>query len=104
MRREYDRTFTGEPLNQLADFVDLARVKSDGRLVEHQHRRIVNQCLPQPDALSIALGELAADAMRHVGQTADVERVFDGAIDGRSPYAAQLGDEAQVGLDAHIAV
>ena len=64
-------------MNQSADFVNLARVETDSRLVEHQHGRIVNQCLGQPDALAITLRELATNPMRHVTESANVEYVLE---------------------------
>ena len=91
-------------VNQSANLVNLARVETDRRLVEHQHRRIVNQRLRQADALSIALGELAANSMRHVGEAANLEHVLERGFDLRARDVAQLRDEAQIGLDAHVGI
>ena len=91
-------------MDEPADLVNLARVESDRRLVEHQHRRIVNDRLREAHALAIALGKLAADAMGHVGEAANLEHALDRVVDLRAAQSAQLGDEAQVGLHAHVGV
>ena len=44
-------------IDQLARLRYLDRVDADGRLIENQHLRIVNDRLRQPDALSEALGQ-----------------------------------------------
>ena len=91
-------------VDQAANLVNLARVEADRRLVEHQHRRIVNQRLRESDALAIALRKLAADSPRHIGQAADLEHVIERVLDLRARHAAQFRDEAQVAFDAHIGV
>ena len=91
-------------VNQPANFVNLARVETDGRFVEHQHRRIVNQRLRQADALSIALRELSANPMRHVSEAANLEHVLERGFDLRARDVAQFRDEPQIGLDAHVGI
>ena len=54
----------GELADELADLDDLTRVEADRRLVEHEHRRIVDQRLRQADALPEALGEVAEQPTR----------------------------------------
>ena len=105
VRREHHRAIAGRHrLDQAADLVNLARVETDGRLVEHQHRRIVNQRLREADALSIALRELPANAMRHVLESAHVERMLERVFDLRARHSAQSRDETQIGIDAHIGI
>ena len=54
-------------LDQLARLDDLLRIEAGGRLVEDQHVGVVNERLRQADALPVALRQLAAVAVRHVG-------------------------------------
>src|SRR5579863_206900 len=102
--RKDDRALAREAADELANFVNLPRVEADGRLVEHEYGRIMNQGLGEPDALAIALGELPADAMSHLGEAADVDHVSGGVLDLGAADAAQLGDEFQIALDAHIGI
>src|ERR1700730_4837518 len=73
---EHDGMLACQAVDEPADLADLAGVQADGRLVEHQYRRIVNDRLRQAHALTIALGELSADAMRHVGEAANLEHAL----------------------------
>src|SRR6516164_9154738 len=94
----------GEAVDEPPDLVDLARVEADRRLVEHQHRRIVDDCLRESDALTIALGKLAADTMGHVGEAANLQHALDRFLNFGAPQSAELRDKAQVGLDAHVGI
>src|SRR5579862_5958054 len=103
--REHHRPLVGRHrFDEAADLMNLARIESDRGLVEHQHRRIMNQRLREADPLTIALRELPADAVRHVFEAADLERVVERILDLRALHPAQLGDEAQVRIDAHIRI
>src|SRR5262249_43383801 len=104
MGREYDRVLTRESVDQPAYLVDLSRIEADGRLVEHQHRRIVDERLCETDPLTIALGELAADAMGHVGKAANLEHALDRLINLGAADSPEPADEAQVALDTHVGV
>src|SRR5208337_295898 len=56
------------------------------------------------DALAITLRELAANPMRHISQSADFEHVLERRVDFRARDIAKPGDEAEIGLDAHIGI
>ena len=57
----------GQAADEIAGLDDLLRVEAGGRLVEDQHFRVVNERLREADALPVALRELAAMAVGHVG-------------------------------------
>ena len=79
--REHDGMRAGQFFDQGANLDDLLRVESDGRLVQDQHRRIVNNRLGQPDPLPKALGQLPGQSVDDLGQPAagdgGVERLAD---------------------------
>ena len=56
--------------DQLARLADLRRVEAGGRLVEDQHRRVVQQRVGQADALAVALRQRADQLPAHVAQPA----------------------------------
>jgi hypothetical protein len=53
--------------DQVAHLADLVRVEAGRRLIEHEQRRIGHQRIGQADARAVALGQLADDALAHVG-------------------------------------
>ena len=58
----------GQALDQLPDLDDLFRVQPQGRLIQDQHRRIVEQRLSQPDPLLVPSREIGDQAVAHVAQ------------------------------------
>ena len=70
-----------ELANQLPGLDDLLRVEPGGRLVEDQHVGVVDDGLRQPDALPVALRELAAVAVGHVGHPGLLHHLVDAARD-----------------------
>src|SRR5262249_6899474 len=104
VRRKHDRMLAGEAVDEPANLMNLARVESDGRFVEHQDRWIVNDGLRQAHALAITFGKLAADAMAHVGKPTNLEHALDRVVDFGTVQTAQFSDEAQVRFHAHIGV
>ena len=89
---------------QAANFMNLPRIETDRRLVEHQHGRIVNQRLRQADALPIALGQLPANPVRHVGQPANFEHVLERRLDLRAREPAEFRDKPEIGFDPHVGI
>ena len=79
--REHDGMRAGQFFDQGSNLDDLLRVESDGRLVQDQHRRIMNNRLGQPDPLPKAFGQLAGQPVDDLGQPAagdgGVERLAD---------------------------
>ena len=88
--------------DQLSHLDDLLGVQAEGRLVEDQHFRIVNDGLRQSHALSQALGERAD---QRVGPVLDVAR-FHRPQDGPRAvwHPSQAGHIVQVGAHAHLGV
>ena len=84
VRAQHDRVVAGEAANQIARLDDLLRVEAGGRLVEDQHVRVVDDRLRQADALPVALRELAAVPVGHVGDA----RALHHRVDARLALAA----------------
>src|SRR5262249_902731 len=68
--REDHRVLARETLDHLTDLDDLRRIETDGRLVQDEHRRIVDERLSQTDALPESAREMPDDASHDLGQTA----------------------------------
>ena len=95
-----DRVILAEPLDQVADLGDLARIEADRRLVQDQHVRLAEQRLGQPDALAVPLGELADQLARAVLDVGRVHHPVDllAALDARD--ALDLRHEVEIAADA----
>ena len=65
-----DGVVARQAANQLAGFIDLLGVEAGGRLVENQDVGVVDDGLRQSDALPVALGKLADQFVRDVGDGA----------------------------------
>src|SRR5712691_12806157 len=104
MRRKHDRAVAREAAYEFANLVNLSRIESDRRLVEHQHGRVVNQRLREPDALAVALRELAANAVRYGLKAAHLSHVFYRGFHRTASHAAKFCDEAQIRVYAHVAI
>ena len=63
-----------ELANQLPRLDDLLRIEARRRLVEDEHIGVVKDRLRQADALPVALRELAAMAVGHVGDPRPLHR------------------------------
>src|ERR1041385_353643 len=104
VRREDDGAVGGELLDEAADLDDLLGVEADRRLVEDEHRRVVDQRAREADALAVALGEAAHDARRDVGEKAfgehALERVFESAL--RDAFDA--ADELEIRAHGHVVI
>ena len=61
VRAQDDGVRARQPLDEVAGLHDLLRVEAGGRLVEDQDLGVVQDRLRQPDALPVALRELAAE-------------------------------------------
>ena len=75
VRAEDDRVIAGQAPDEIARLDDLLRIEAGGRLVEDQDFGVVNERLRQADALPVALRQLAAVPIGHVG---DVRALHDG--------------------------
>ncbi len=106
VRAQDDRVIAGrgELLDELARLDDLLRVEAGGRLVENQHVGVVNQRLREADALLVALRQLAALAIRHVGDARALHHGLDALRAVSRRHAFDLRDERQVFHDAHVGI
>jgi hypothetical protein len=83
---------------------DLRGVQPDRRLVKDQHRRVVQQRVGQPDALAIALGQVADGLALHVIQPAAVQHVLDASLTSNAIQVAQARAEIEVFTNLHLRV
>ena len=82
----------------------LARVQPLGGLVEDHDVRLVQDGLGNANALTEALGELANEAVRDLGEVELLHRQPDLCGPLARRYPAQLGDEIQVVVDPQVLV
>ena len=102
---EDDGLFGGHVLDEVAHLVLLVGVEAVGRLVEDQHRRIVEQRLGEADALLVALGKGLDRLPAHGPEVGEVHDALDVRLFfGRRPEAPDLGDEVQKLLHRHLGV
>ena len=78
--RDHDRLVAGHLGDQLAHPVLLVRVQAVGRLVEHQHGRIVHDRLGEADPALEALGQGLDRAVRHLLELGPRDRRVDPAL------------------------
>jgi hypothetical protein len=86
----------GQALDELSDFNDLLGIKADRRLVEDQHRGIVQQRLRQPHALTIATGKVADQSMADGTQFKSSNRLVERRREFRSRDSTESTDEGQI--------
>ena len=84
--REDDAVIVAELAHELAYFAVLYRIETGGRLVEHHHRRPVQNRLCDSDALLIALGEVSDEPPSARLETAARLGLVDGGA--RAPRSA----------------
>lgn len=66
-----------QQLDEVADFNNLLRVQTHGRLVEDEHLRVADERLRDADALAVALGEVFDDPPVHVADADDLADFLD---------------------------
>ena len=96
--------WVARPLDQVANLDDLGGVQADGRLVQDQHVRTVQDGLGQPDALAQPFTEVP-DWPRAVGRQPGGEDGVgdqDGLVFLRD--GAHVGHQFEVGLDRQAGV
>ena len=94
--REEDRAVPAQRPHQLANLHHLGRVEADGRLVEHEDRRVAAERLCEPDALPVALGERTDAAARHRREPAGREHGVHRLRPRRALHLLGARDEVQV--------
>ncbi len=90
--------------DQGADFLNLDRVQTDRGLVQDHHRRVVDDCLGNADALLEALGYVADQAPADFLQAATGFGLFARRAHLAARHAAQAGTEIEVFVDRQVAV
>ena len=96
MGAENDGVVAGQPLDQVAGFINLLGIEAGGGLIEDQHIRVVNNGLRQPHSLAIAFGEFAQQLVFHIRHKAAVAHIVDALFQFRAGQALQLAHEAQI--------
>ena len=93
-----------ELLDQLAGLDDLLRVEAGRRLVEDEHLGVVEQRLREADALPVALRELAALAVRHVGDPRALHHRGHARLALGPRHALDARAEVEILAHAHVGV
>jgi hypothetical protein len=104
VRREEDGPLFPETPDRLPDPDDLHRVESDGRLVQDQHRRPVDEGAGERGPLTETLRQVVDLAVRHLLEEAALDRLGDpplhlGARDALQPRAV-----GEVLVDPHLGI
>ena len=83
---------------------DLLRIEPGGRLVEDQDLGVVDERLRQPDALPVALRQLRAVPIGHVGDVRALHHARHPRLALAGRDALDAGDEVEVLADRHVGV
>ncbi len=89
--REQQRVLAAELPDQLADGDDLLRIEPDGRLVENQHLRVVQDRPGEADALAVTFGERADDLASHIARAGSARAPRPGAAGSRRGPSPRAG-------------
>jgi hypothetical protein len=98
------KVVAGELPDQLPRLDDLLGIETRRRLVENQHVGVVNQRLCEANALLVALGQLRAEPVRHLGDPRPIHDRLHPMPAVGSRDALDLSDEVQVFDDGHVGV
>ena len=104
VRAEDDRVVAGELLDELARLDDLFGIEAGRRFIQDEHVRIVNDRLRQPDPLAVALRQLGAQTVGHVGDARARHHRADALLPVCRKHALQFADEVQILHDGHVGV
>ena len=63
--------------DQVTDLNDLPGVQSHRRLVQNHHLRVTQNCLGDAHTLTVALGQVLHEPVRHIGDACDGHGLFD---------------------------
>ncbi len=102
--RDDDRLFRRQRVDEGADLVLLVGVEPVGRLVEDQHRGIVQERLRQSDAALVALRQRLDRLRQHGMQRRPLDRKLDDPARVGAVEAADPGDEAQERRRRHVGI
>ena len=102
------RNQNGAPMREVFDefshLPDLVGIEADGRFVEDEQIRVMNQGVGKSDPLFLALGEGADQGAFFFLQVTHFEHISDAVLDFRAFNAFERGSVAEVFMDPHIAV
>src|SRR6185436_4226063 len=87
---------------QLPEFAARYRIDAGGRLVEHDHRRLVHQRAGQRELLLHAAGELIGQAPAELRELRHVEQPIAARV--KVADTVDLREEGDVFVDAQVAV
>jgi hypothetical protein len=84
--------------------VFLIRIETIGRLIEDQHRRIVDQRLGEADPALEAFRERLDRPVGHVPELDHLDHTIDRVAPFRLAEPAHVGDEGQQAAAGHVAI
>ena len=88
--------------DQLADLDDLLGIKADSRLIHDDDLGVAHQRLRHAHALLVALGEVADQAMAHIGDLDQVVKIIQMRFLALAAHFLDFADELQVFFYRHI--
>ena len=105
MRRVEDgQALTRQRLHRLEDRVARLRVDPDGRFVQHEELRLVEQSDADVEPAFHTAGVLLGAVLAAVGEADDVEHLVDALVRHSSGHAVQRSEEPQVLLAGQVRV
>ncbi len=104
VRRNQNGAPMREVFDELPHLPDLVGIEADGRFVEDEQIRVMNQGVSESDPLFLAFGEGADQGAFFFLQVTHFEHISDAVLDFRAFNAFERGSVAEVFMDPHIAV
>ena len=104
VRRDQHRVRARQTFDERTHETYLVRIKPDGRFVEDDQIRLVNDGIRQPDTLFVAFGKLTDDALAHIRETALLENRINAVPRASATQAFQPRAKLEVFADAHLVV
>ena len=91
-------------LDEVADFDNLNRVESDGRLVQNDDLRIAQKRLCNPNTLSVTFGECANESVTHLLNARTLHCAVNFPAQLLSPQSLCLPNKSQIFLRCFIGI
>ncbi len=102
MCRKDDRVIAREPLDQVADLLDLIWIQTDRRFVQNHDIGVVDDRLSDSDALLVTAREPFDQFLAAIDQVGQLHRLIDAAGNVLRRYAFDPRYEGEVALDRHF--
>ena len=92
----------GEFSDEGSGVVDLGWIEPVGWFIEDEHLWIVDQSGGEPDALSIAFGEMSDSSLGDLGDSGGRHGLIDGGSDFFAGDAIEFGSMFKIAFNAHF--